>query len=248
MLLFAILAALAWRSSPTPYNISLRSRNHLLYAWQEVHVSVNDQVAHAKLLDEHHTQLNMIGVAAANIVQRKVLVSLTSVSFRINEIGKSLYSILNGVVLPSQIYLFISEDPYLIDKGIKIIPEFLLTLSQQKMLKIIYTDNTGPYRKLLPILARYYHDPDTVIVTIDDDMSYGQFNSTLLYHLLESFQANNGSSVVAMRAHRIGLCSINSDDSPVRFTQYKAWQTPPHKGSFVICKFVEKFEDFYYFL
>ena len=200
------------------YQWSLQSQSHRLYTWNDVSVSVLKASEHRTLLEQQPVSLRMTGVPVAQLTHYKVFVSLTTISSRVYTVWKSIYSILNGVVRPTQIYLFVSREPYLLDQGIQAIPDSLLALVSMNLLRIVYTDNIGPHRKLLPLLEEYYHDNNTLIVNVDDDMPYTP-DSTLLYQLLHSFQQANESSVVALRVRRIGLCNGRSH----RYTRYYSW-------------------------
>lgn len=96
----------------------------------------------------------------------EVTISLTTTSYRINKLKKTLKSIFNQTYLPKKILLNLSEDEYLLDKGIKKVPNYLKKLESKGLIQINFTDNIGPYRKLLPALKL----TNNIIVTIDDDI------------------------------------------------------------------------------
>ena len=139
---------------------------------------------------------------------RPVLVSLTSVSFRLPLLSDTLRTLLHGLVLPTHIYLFLSSEANLLDEGVHPaeLPPELLSLVARGLVTVVFTDNIGPHRKLLPLLRRFYKK-DVLIVTVDDDMSYRP-GSTLLYQILRTFRDSDGSSAVALRARRIGVCGL----------------------------------------
>ena len=62
----------------------------------------------------------------SNIIKSNVYVSLTTIYSRISSVHQSIRTILNGDVIPTKIYLFLSEEPFLIDKGLLLL--FLLLL------------------------------------------------------------------------------------------------------------------------
>jgi hypothetical protein len=150
------------------------------------------------------SNFSVLGRPSFSMVSVPVYVSLTSVSFRIETLAGTLRTILDGIVIPTHIYVFLSKQPHLLDEGLTRIPEELLRLVAQKLITIVFTDNIGPHRKLIPILHRFY-DEDVLIVNIDDDMVH-QSQSTLLYQLLRYYKESDGQSVVALRSRRIGFC------------------------------------------
>jgi hypothetical protein len=109
--------------------------------------------------------------AAALLGQQKLYVSVAVISSRIGSIATVIRSILNGLLIPTHIYLFVSKEPYMLDKGIhpSAVPlELQYLAASTSILSIVYTENIGPHRKLLPMLRRFWKD-DCVIVTFDDD-------------------------------------------------------------------------------
>ncbi|UCB46775.1 MAG: hypothetical protein JSV25_04970 [Spirochaetota bacterium] len=108
----------------------------------------------------------------------KVIVSFTTIPDRINNIKKTLDSMEKQSVRPDTIYLNLpnvcrrqKHKPY-------VIPDFL---EENRNVIIVKTDyDYGSSMKLLPALNRV-SDPDTIIITIDDDHEYNeQFIATLL--------------------------------------------------------------------
>lgn len=145
-----------------------------------------------------------------------VIVSLTTTSERLRLCRITLLSLVRQARLPDEIWLWVSKSPYLADRGIKSEQILRNTLGSELVdhpaLKILWTDNTGPYRKLLPCYERL-SDSDKV-VTADDDIYYGE---NWLKLLLEAEEQHPNSIVVA-RARRVrrnmfgGVCG------------YKFWQ------------------------
>jgi hypothetical protein len=99
----------------------------------------------------------------------KVIVSLTSIVGNLRTLQPTLTSLLCQTRPPDELRLYLSEERYLKDIGFagKIVPPWLTELP----IRIIWTENTGPYRKLLPVLQECWND-DTVIITVDDDTCY----------------------------------------------------------------------------
>ena len=102
-----------------------------------------------------------------------VYVSLTSIFQNQYILSKTLHSLLNQTLKPDKIVLYLSVEPYLVDVGFK---DNLITNSELRdtlkgNIDVIFVDNTGPYRKLLPLLKDKW-EQDCVIITVDDDTVY----------------------------------------------------------------------------
>jgi hypothetical protein len=185
------------------------------------------------------SNFSVLGRPSLSMVSLPVYISLTSVSFRIETLAGTLRTIFDGIVVPTHIYVFLSDQPHLLDEGVTSIPEELLRLAAQKLITVVFTDNIGPHRKLIPILHRFY-DEDVLIVNIDDDMVY-QPQSTLLYQLLRYYKESDGQSVVALRSRRIGFCqehTLHADNQTLpaslrvdMFAPYFHWDVHYVEGS-----------------
>lgn len=122
----------------------------------------------------------------------KVIVSLTSIVGNLGTLQPTLTSLLGQTRPPDELRLYLSEEPYLKDTGFKgrVIPSWLSSLPIQ----ICWVPNTGPYRKLLPVLKECW-DHDTVIITVDDDTCYGE---RLVENMVKAYTSWN--CVVACRS------------------------------------------------
>lgn len=124
-----------------------------------------------------------------------VIVNLTTTSERLELCSATVWSLIHQSCLPDKIYLWISRDAYMADKGIFSIPSWVDEInSLYGILNIKYTDNTGPYRKIFPMLKEA-SDKD-VLVYADDDVIY---SSNWLELLLTSFYASEEKYAVASR-------------------------------------------------
>lgn len=105
----------------------------------------------------------------------KTYVSLTSIKHNENILIKTLESIKNQIVKPDKTFLFLSEEPYLLDTGFenkKINSELDAFLkNNQNDFELIWCPNIGPYRKLLPLLKEKLNE-DCCILAVDDDTEY----------------------------------------------------------------------------
>lgn len=80
-----------------------------------------------------------------------------------------------------ELHLFLSREPYLLDQGFAVLPDFLRRriwrsrLRPGLRLQVHWTANWGPYRKLLPLLDRLTPEQealDPLLITADDDTLY----------------------------------------------------------------------------
>lgn len=105
----------------------------------------------------------------------KIYVSLTSIFGNQESLFHTLKSIKTQSLLPDKCYVYLSTDKYLLDEGFKdkIITNKDITkfIDDNDLFIIKWVDNTGPYRKLLPLLKEKW-DEDCLIITIDDDTVY----------------------------------------------------------------------------
>ncbi|MCH5225150.1 MAG: glycosyltransferase [Muribaculaceae bacterium] len=106
-----------------------------------------------------------------------VVVSMTSFPAAIEYAQKAVVSLLKGKVLPDKIVLYLTYSQF----GSNGIPGSLLELANNCPLLEIrdYPEDIRSYRKLLPALKDF---PDSVIVTVDDDVEY---HPEMLAKLLE---------------------------------------------------------------
>jgi len=150
----------------------------------------------------------------------KLIISLTTISSRLQHIHRVIESLL-AQDFPRHAYevrLHLSKEPYLLDKGCPI-----LTAELKQMLRmnqgrfyVVYVENTGPYRKIIPVLNEVYGYPNaefcnTLIVTADDDTAYPPF---WLKRLYDSYLTHR--CVIAYRGR-----SMNFEGN--RLISYKRW-------------------------
>lgn len=170
---------------------------------------------------------------------QQAFVSITTISQRISHMANIARKIFDGNIYPDRLFIFISEDPYLIDKGIPVghIPHELLQMTLSHPLSIVYTNNIGPHRKLLPLLTKYWDD-DVLIVTLDDEDKKNDSLKTYFPQLLKYYQASDRNSQISLRARRIGFCrtsgggvrssNMSTHVSPFAVKPYKQWDLMSH--------------------
>lgn len=102
-----------------------------------------------------------------------IYISLTSIYDNQQALCDTLFSIQQQSILPTKCYLFLSQEPYLLDKGFKNknISDELTSILKDDLFVVEWVLNTGPFRKLLPLLEQKITE-DCIIITIDDDTFY----------------------------------------------------------------------------
>ena len=121
-------------------------------------------------------------------MSEKIIISLTSIFDNQEILLETLNNIKLQTITVDACYIFLSEEPFLLDKGFKnkIITNKNLEnfLNENSFFKIRWVLNEGPYRKLIPILKEKWND-DCIIITIDDDTIY---HNKLIENYLEDFK------------------------------------------------------------
>ena len=141
-----------------------------------------------------------------------VYVSLTSIFQNQDILVSTLVSILKQTVKPNKIFLYLSEEKYLLDNGFsgKRITDASLVnlLESNSLIEIKWVKNIGPYRKLLPLLKEKWNE-DCIIITIDDDTYY---TTDLIEKTLKVHKSNDnciiGSRGFTPRLHNDDLKSF----------------------------------------
>lgn len=102
------------------------------------------------------------------------IVSLTTISGRLDACERTILSLLNQTMKPHSINLYVSEEAYLLDEGISRHHPLLAQIGRLGV-NIYLVPNIGPYRKQIPIITqlRFSGAADaSCIVTTDDDVLY----------------------------------------------------------------------------
>ncbi len=137
----------------------------------------------------------------------RILVSLTSIPDRINEIHYCIYSLLNQETKPDKLILWLGEEQF--PQKENNLPQVLLDLKECG-LTIRWCREIGSYKKLIPALEQF---SNYIIVTADDDIYY-PFNwlSELYKSYLQSPQY-----IHCHRAHRVKFSNDKTEN-------YNQWQ------------------------
>lgn len=124
-----------------------------------------------------------------------IIVNLTTTSTRLQMCSATIWSLLNQELSPDQINLWVSTDKFLSDQGISSTPKFVDQFNRLvNIVNVKFTNNIGPYRKIIPALRIANHDD--ILIYADDDVIYGK---KWLYNLYNEFKNNDEQSVVATR-------------------------------------------------
>ena len=165
---------------------------------------------------------------ASKIISLPVYATMTTTHFRIGQVHNTIRTIFKGLVIPDHLYLFISKDSFLVDKGIPNpanIPETLKQVIREGYpVSVIYTKNIGPHRKLLPLLASKYNEK-CIIVTYDDENKIKEELKWYLPSLLKYYAVSDKSSIIALRTRRVGYCDV----SPYKTLTYNLWMGFPRQ-------------------
>lgn len=117
-----------------------------------------------------------------------VYISLTSIFGNQDILLETLISVIKQTRKPDKIFLYLSEEPYILDHGFKnkkITNLNLLNfINDNSIIDINWVQNTGSYRKLLPLLKEKW-DEDCIIITIDDDTVY---DTNLIENLVNDYK------------------------------------------------------------
>ena len=112
------------------------------------------------------------------ICNKNVYVSLTSIYNKQGELLETLKSIEKQSYKPDKCFIYLSEEPYLLDEGFRHREITNMELKQylinhKDLFELHWVKNEGPFRKLLPLLKEKWNE-DCLIITIDDDVKYNQ--------------------------------------------------------------------------
>ena len=100
-----------------------------------------------------------------------VIVTMTTWKLRINNVSTVVYSVLSGTHKPDKIILNLSIDEFPLKEDE--LPNSLLLLKKYTCFEINWVkENTKSFKKIIPVIQRYFKDPMAYIISIDDDIIY----------------------------------------------------------------------------
>jgi hypothetical protein len=99
----------------------------------------------------------------------KKIISFTTIPSRIENIKPMVDSILNQSLKADEIILWVANSYKRLENNIEtIIPDFI----KQSNISVKYCEDVGPFTKLYYSLKQEWHNKETIIVTVDDDVFY----------------------------------------------------------------------------
>lgn len=151
----------------------------------------------------------------------KIIVSLTTIASREQSLRETVASlVVQETKYEYEVRIHISSDAYLLDTGFSDEPSWVSSLPLGRKctgINVVFTSNTGPYRKLLPVLEEAFSTGrDPVIVTCDDDTIYPD---DWLDRIVDVYLTCR--CIVAYRGHTIALTDTG-DVAP-----YAKWIAEP---------------------
>ena len=116
----------------------------------------------------------------------EIFITMTTIKSRLYKLLPVIESLHKQTLLPKKIYLNLSEAPYLLDEGVKKEDPYLKKLLDYPLLEINWTENIGPYRKIVPFLNNFFNQKndnkkEIVFITVDDDTLYPDYFVDTLY-------------------------------------------------------------------
>lgn len=152
---------------------------------------------------------------------RPLYVSLTSISGHEAMLHQSLTSLLVQSRTPDRIFVHLSREPYLFDRGFPdgwdSVQEPVRTLISENanLIEVKWVPNTGSFRKFLPLLTEKLNE-DCLIVSVDEDTVY---HPQLLENMIVDFEQNGGNVCVNSRGFTLkqvkGVYSYEDRDAVV---------------------------------
>lgn len=128
------------------------------------------------------------------------IISLTAISGRIDRVEITVASILKQTQKPHSINLYVSEEPHLIDEGIRRDSTALRRISDLGV-NVYLVPNIGPYRKQVPLVIQLRAtsaSDKAPIITIDDDVIYPP---DIIYRLMTALETEE--AVIAHRGREL---------------------------------------------
>lgn len=122
-----------------------------------------DQYLNIHQVHENAVSLKALGVTTDLYAKKPIIVSLTSYGVRLQKAYLAVESLLSQSFKPNKIVLSLSHDIKYDDIPV------LLKNQEKRGLELNFCKDLRSFTKLIPVLKKY---PDSIIITIDDDMIY----------------------------------------------------------------------------
>jgi len=175
-----------------------------------------EKIINKQLTITRYNELSMVsserGTSEKFVINRPIVISLTTYGLRINEVHLTIESLLHQTVKPNKIILWL--DNSFKDTAIP----YLLRMQEKRGLEICYCIDIRSYTKLVPTIESC---PNSVIITVDDDMIY---TPDFIEHLVNAYKKDS-TKVYFYRGHKIAF------DKNGKIAPYDTWVTNGAKGS-----------------
>jgi hypothetical protein len=165
-------------------------------------ISYSERAHHLTYLSLNSQERGIIGDTKG---EKEIIVSLTTHGRRLYEVYLAIESIMQGSRKPNRIVLWLSKDI----QG-EPLPRTLVNQISRGLM-VNYTEDIGPYTKFVPALADY---PESIIVTIDDDILYPYDTLELLYSSYQKYPQ-------CICANRIMDIKLDRDGNPTSLPTWK---------------------------
>lgn len=162
-------------------------------------------------------------VANTQTAQLLPIVTLTTISDRLTSCLEVVKRVVGANAPVHSVNLYISSEPYLIDKGVSRNNELLKPIHEAGA-NVYMVPNTGPYRKMIPLIfqLRAVNAPGTTpILTVDDDVDYPKDAWDRMFEI----GRQNEGTVIAHRGRRL---AVEED----RISSYRQFTVPDERPSF----------------
>lgn len=125
----------------------------------------------------------------------RIIISLTSFPKRIKTVHLAINTLLRQTMKPDKIILWLSNEEF--QNGENDLPKELIELKKLG-LEIMWCNNLGSYKKLVPALKTF---PNDIIITADDDIYYDE---NLVSDLYASY-IENKDCIIAKRVCKVSV-------------------------------------------
>lgn len=139
--------------------------------------------------------------------EHEIIVSLTTIPFRIKAVPVVIGSMMRQTVKPDRIQLYLGEEEF---KNKKL--PLMLRWQQKCGLEIVYCKDLKPHTKYFYAMQK---NPAAVVITIDDDILYYKDTIECLYNSFTKFP----NCISALRTHLITFNDKNNEINP-----YNIWR------------------------
>lgn len=134
-------------------------------------------------------------------------ISLTSIKGNQDALVHTLKSIQNQSQQPDKCFIYLSEEPFILDKGFKdkkLNEDLKQIIDTNPLFEVRWVKNTGSYRKLLPLLEEKFEE-NCAIITVDDDTAY---KPDMIEKFVDNYKEYN--CVIGGRAFTLNIDNIDN--------------------------------------